>query len=621
MTGAVEFGDQVRADAAEFAMASARWAREASQYAAVSAAYANRYPSFAAGVAANPTGVDFSVVDPAGRWIEVYRVGVSASAVDPLIRLPGAAGYAAGDGATLIGWQQEGTGPVPLANTVARKLEETVSLSDFGAAGGDVVRDTDALIKALDLARLRVRANGAGMRVKLPWLAGGDLLIDPRAIDEALAAVFHGAFPLTIAGEHFGSRIRPAAKCDYLFRLGGTATAFEQVTVYDPERLIAGAAWYGHAAPADYPTVLDRVAFGATAGSRAFLYWNEGAYRYDLINPRGQNIGGLLRNAKAGVQGRIVGGCYLSGGTYRGILLDGTTGPDAQAEGFRCDGGVLLMNGAADTVGVEILMGLDVDIRIDVNQLGARGVGVRIKPPAGKAANLTRITGFIEGGAGGRAIELIGTRGNIGDVELDVRLGTGSSIGVDGILARSVQRLQVHARAFYLDGRALDLADCAAVTVDAASNLQGARENRIAADVAGRYDSAVGAPADRSPAMAYPMLWTSFALTTRCTTGTIETQTLTAKYRIDGRTLWWETTLRIAAASDAAAGFHHSLPLGVIAESGAVAGTVTNGDHAVAPLYGIATARAVAIDSAVPVAGSWLRAGALVRISGMVEIG
>ncbi len=99
-------------------------ATEASQYAAAAAAFANRYATYAAGNAATPTGQDFSVVDAAGGWINIYRKGTSTETT-PLIQLPGKAAYAGPSGAQLIGYQYA---PASLKTVVQQKLRYRVTM-------------------------------------------------------------------------------------------------------------------------------------------------------------------------------------------------------------------------------------------------------------------------------------------------------------------------------------------------------------------------------------------------------------------------------------------------------------------------------------------------------------
>jgi len=106
VAGAAVIRDQTEdfadAGAASAALSQAK-SVEASQYAAAASALANRFPTYVDGNAATPAGQDFTVVDSAGGWINVYRKGTSTGADNPLIQLPGKAGYQAPGGAAMIG--------------------------------------------------------------------------------------------------------------------------------------------------------------------------------------------------------------------------------------------------------------------------------------------------------------------------------------------------------------------------------------------------------------------------------------------------------------------------------------------------------------------------------------
>lgn len=90
------------------------------------------------------------------------------------------ADLAASSGASLVGFQQEGTGAVP--TTVQSKLQESVSVKDFGAVGDGVADDASAINAAIGYAN----SKGGGTvffpsgvyRVKssVQYLAGADLI-------------------------------------------------------------------------------------------------------------------------------------------------------------------------------------------------------------------------------------------------------------------------------------------------------------------------------------------------------------------------------------------------------------------------------------------------------------
>lgn len=140
---------------------------EVSQYAAAAAAFANRFASFAEGVAGTAPGNDFSVVAADGSFIGIYRRGVSTGADDPLIALPGKAAYDGPDGAGLIGHQAVWP-PAPVAQDVRGKLSEVISIYDGydRATIGTGNDDTAAIQTLLD---------------QLHTFGGGALMIPPRA--------------------------------------------------------------------------------------------------------------------------------------------------------------------------------------------------------------------------------------------------------------------------------------------------------------------------------------------------------------------------------------------------------------------------------------------------------
>ena len=135
-------------------------------YADAAAALANRFATFEAGIAAVAAGDDFTVIDAAGRWVSVYRKGISPDAAHPLVQLPGRAAYAGAGGAGLIGYGHR---------TVDARLAEEVSILDFAhlvVAGG--------WSDAIDAARDALPATGGDLilpsgyvfRLDRPFLTG-----------------------------------------------------------------------------------------------------------------------------------------------------------------------------------------------------------------------------------------------------------------------------------------------------------------------------------------------------------------------------------------------------------------------------------------------------------------
>ncbi len=122
---------------------------EASNYAAAAAALANRFTSYALGNGATAAGQDFTVVDPSGKWINVYRKGTSTGAGDPIIQLPGKAAYEGTGGADLIGTANGRSVGAILANP------NRISVKDHGVVGDGVANDTAALQAAINAARTR----------------------------------------------------------------------------------------------------------------------------------------------------------------------------------------------------------------------------------------------------------------------------------------------------------------------------------------------------------------------------------------------------------------------------------------------------------------------------------
>ncbi|MGA1800181.1 hypothetical protein VH567_15530 [Sphingomonas sp. 4RDLI-65] len=138
---------------------------EASQYAAAAAAFANRYLTFAAGNAASAAGVDFTVVSADGKWVNVYRKGTSGDADQPIIRLPGAAAYASGEGSGLVGHNALGGAP---------NLALGGFLDRFGYWGEDMAgiqQANDMIVSSGDCRELRLKpgaeilVTGAGIRL------------------------------------------------------------------------------------------------------------------------------------------------------------------------------------------------------------------------------------------------------------------------------------------------------------------------------------------------------------------------------------------------------------------------------------------------------------------------
>lgn len=145
---------QVATDAANLAVDAAQDAILAS--AATIKAYAT-HAEAAIAAALLPDGADVEISQDETRANARTRYKVQAGVLVFVVNLDQTKlDLAAATGASLVGFQQAGTGAVP--TTVQSKLRESVSVKDFGAVGGGVVDDTAAIIVALTAAVARCNA-------------------------------------------------------------------------------------------------------------------------------------------------------------------------------------------------------------------------------------------------------------------------------------------------------------------------------------------------------------------------------------------------------------------------------------------------------------------------------
>ncbi|MBB5770119.1 hypothetical protein HNP47_000088 [Brevundimonas vesicularis] len=298
---------------------------------------------------------------------------------------------------------------------------DTVLLSDYGARGDDVTRDTDAFGEAI------ADFGAAGGKVLVPAWRDGPYRIDPVAINDMI----DGAVPVEIMAQGESAGFQPAsplAEGGALFDLKSSLLKVSNFFITDPNGLLDDgfAMRTSQTVISELPIAIDGL-FGV--GVRQLLAIEE-AYGVKIRNVFSLNCDYVLQVLSGGVD------CWIQHVVANGfgggidISSDASTGV-AHAEGMHIQDVSLIgmrpgFTGAHYGVRVRDTLWLKLD-RCEALQMGPSGVGLDMDGTAHALAFIDDNGSYWEGGHGGAAIR---SRGNNTHFRTRCKLGTGQITNV-----------------------------------------------------------------------------------------------------------------------------------------------------------------------------------------------
>jgi len=275
---------------------------------------------------------------------------------------------AVGDSAN-VSYNEGGTGAV--TRTVQNKLQESVSVKDFGAVGDGVADDTAAI-------QATITASGYGGCVYIPK---GTYKINSVL---NVPAVVSNSSGVSFIGDGVASIIKAGASgMTAIFNITGTNAKFTNIKIDSNSTDVTSGFYVNIFGNADVAcTIQECTILGFPVGILA-----TGQNHY-IENNFFQNN---TRHIKFSNDGRnsSISGNYMIGGSF-GIVFDKST---QQAEGTRIVNNTILAT-VGSGAGIQILAGLEITIIANIiDQTGSSSPAIQINPSSGNTASSIKIIG------------------------------------------------------------------------------------------------------------------------------------------------------------------------------------------------------------------------------------
>jgi hypothetical protein len=310
---------------------------------------------------------------------------------------------------------------------------EFVAVSKFFGGGSELVRNTDALNKAIDL----LHTDGGGILIDVPYFLMGAIQIAP---------VSNGTRPVIIYGRGRGTTIGIGSACTSLIDIQASLVEIRGMDIADPNNLCSSSFIKTSITQNNQKIVLADLNFAAPGGdvSTAVAWDNVGARNCLFQGGFVQNLLGFHRNSYGGVNNTIRDVTTLGTGLDLDIGALVTSEFTSQAEGLivsDCRFQTTRANGR----GIRITAGLELAFsKVQCVLLGGGGIGCEfaVSGPGYAVAGVSFSQCYFEGTHGATNMPALKSRGNVSRVTVaDSKLGTGSYAfdQVDGIDFDGVQ--------------------------------------------------------------------------------------------------------------------------------------------------------------------------------------
>jgi hypothetical protein len=445
-----------------------------------------------------------------------------------------------------------------VTRSLSSKLNETASIMDFGAVGGNTSTDTNALVKAV------LSLGSTGGRIRLPATANA-YKFDPYT----LADLGSGTNPIELFGDGWATRVEVASACANFITLNGAWSALSDFQIVDPNNFCT-AALILTAPSSGSPSLERRIervhAIGPGNASTATMLVNDGGLQLRVKGCSAQNLLGAFWNKGGGVDS-VVDGLYALGVKY-GVRLDADTYGHAENMTVR-DATLLCTQVGARAVWVTDSLHCKFE-NVVGGQLGSGGIGLYMDGVTGLGSALTSfIDCYFEGSDTAPAMKSRGPNqrfhmigGGIGQGGYAPSVINGIDFdGANGFVFDNVD-------AFFPNGNCNKVATFAnssgVVTATCKNWAQSNTPNtETACAIRWELEALQGVPPVRAVTSAYPQAdWTVYTPTITSATGTISTLgPVSCAYRVDGKTVNIRINATITTNGTAATLVYATLPI------------------------------------------------------------
>lgn len=339
-------------------------------------------------------------------------------------------------GDSLVGFRQSNslgnlTGSV--GRTVHQKLQESVSVKDFGAVGDGITDDSAAIQAAVN----SFTASGVGGEIFFPK---GNYKINTKITVPVIVNEVSG---IRFVGVGFGSQIDAGTETSSLFQVNARLVTFSALRFVNTSTLTNTAIAYGGNNSGSQPGLtVDSCTFISFSNAIGLIYTlHTITNNFFLINTTHISFSDDGRNS-------YIFGNYMLGGTF-GIKFRQV---GANAEGVRIINNTIMCT-AVNAVGIDITGALEMTIMGNIiDQTGLNGIAIKLHSNGTFVVDRIKVTSnWIAAGENGHGLLAIGPNSNL-ECTNNSFVSNNNKVTLTGLSLTNTDTYQLIANNFLMTG-------------------------------------------------------------------------------------------------------------------------------------------------------------------------